>query len=74
MTPLIVIIFAAISLLVAAAAFLTLQEARTREVYARIDRAVGNQGEKDFKRSGVSPIFGRMVAALLHDKQSRKNP
>jgi tight adherence protein C len=46
MTPLIVIIFAAISLLVAAAAFLTLQEARTREVYARIDRAVGNQGEK----------------------------
>jgi tight adherence protein C len=61
MTPLIVIIFAAISLLVAAAAFLTLQEARTREVYARIDRAVGNQGEKTPNVQGFLQSLGEWL-------------
>src|SRR5262249_3719907 len=61
MTPLIVIIFAAISLLVAAAAFLTLQEARTREVYARIDRAVGNQGEKTPNVQGFLQCLGEWL-------------
>ena len=63
MTPLIVIIFAAIILLVAAAAFLTLQEARTREVYARVDWAVGNQGEKTPHVQGFLQSLGEW---LLH--------
>ena len=61
MTPLIVIIFAAIILLVAAAAFLTLQEARTREVYARIDWAVGNQGEKTPNVQGFLQSLGERL-------------
>jgi tight adherence protein C len=61
MTPLIVIIFAAIILLVAAAAFLTLQEARTREVYARIDRAVGNQGERTPNVQGFLQSLGEWL-------------
>jgi tight adherence protein C len=61
MTPLIVIMFAAMILLAAAAAFLTLQEARTREVYARIDRAVGNQDEKTPNVQGFLQSLGERL-------------
>src|SRR6202008_2467135 len=61
MTPSIVIIFAAIILLATTAAFLMLQEARTREVHARIDRAVGNLGEKTPNFQGFLNLFGEWL-------------
>jgi tight adherence protein C len=56
MTPVIVIMFAAIILLVAAAACLMLQEARTREVHARIDRAVGHPEKTAHVQGGLQPL------------------
>jgi tight adherence protein C len=61
MTPFIVIIFAAIILLVTTAAYLTLQEARTREVHARIDWAVGNPGKKTPNVQGFLASFGKWL-------------
>jgi tight adherence protein C len=61
MTPSIVIIFPAMILLVTTAAFLMLQEVRTREAHARIDRAVGNLGEKTPNGAWFLNSFGEWL-------------